>query len=71
VLAATLAIGLAAAAPAAASTGDHPAAAATASNEHLCGALADTIAFLESRPPSRLRDFLLEHARRLFARYCE
>jgi hypothetical protein len=70
VLAAALAIGLGTAAPAAASTGGG-AVTARVSTAHLCEALADTIAFLESRPPSRLRDFLLAQAERLFARHCE
>jgi hypothetical protein len=35
-----------------------------------CQALSEIIAFLEQRPPSRLRDFLLAQARRLFATYC-
>jgi hypothetical protein len=36
----------------------------------VCGALSDAIVFLEGRPPSRLRDFLLAQARRLFSKYC-
>jgi hypothetical protein len=36
----------------------------------VCGGLADVIAFLESRPSSRLRDFLLASAQRLFDQHC-
>ena len=36
----------------------------------VCGGLADAIAFLESRPSSRLRDFLLASAQRVFDRHC-
>lgn len=35
-----------------------------------CAKLAEAIAFLEGRPASPLRDFLLAQARRLEVRYC-
>jgi hypothetical protein len=70
-VAATLGVGLTAATPATASTPARPMVVATVTIGDVCHALADTIAFLESRPPSRLRDFLLARAEQLFARYCE
>jgi hypothetical protein len=66
VLAITIAMGLAMTTPTAASTN-----ADDATIDRFCSALGETIEFLEQRPPSRLRDALLEGARRLFARYCE
>lgn len=44
--------------------------AASATLQDACQALSEVIEFLEQRPPSRLRDFLLAQARRLFATYC-
>jgi hypothetical protein len=73
VLAVFVASGLAVVAPAAAAdTG--PQAAATATHitiGEVCGRLSDYIAFLEARPPSRLRDFLLTQAKNLYSRFCE
>jgi hypothetical protein len=66
VLALSLAMGLATATPAVAQAP----AAESARLDRFCSALSEAIEFLESRPPSRLRDALLEHARNLFARYC-
>ena len=69
VLSATLAIGLSIATPASAST-TQAANLTPPTIGQFCDGLADVIAFLESRPPSPLRDFLLAQARRLFERYC-
>jgi hypothetical protein len=69
-VAATLAVGLVAATPAAASTEGRPMVVATVTIGEICQALAETIEFLESRPPSRLRDFLLAQATHLYSRYC-
>jgi hypothetical protein len=45
-------------------------AATSVSLAEACSALSEAIEFLEGRPQSRLRDFLLAQARRLFATYC-
>jgi hypothetical protein len=72
VLAAFVAGGLAVATPAAASTTPQNGAVATnITIDSICGRLANYIAFLEARPASRLRDFLLEQARNLYSRYCQ
>jgi hypothetical protein len=70
VMAATLAASLTVATPAMANT-TQSAAASVPTIEQVCAGLADAIAFLETRPPSPLRDFLLAQAQRLFARYCQ
>jgi hypothetical protein len=69
-LAGLLATGLATTTPAAAATVDGSAGTQDVTIGHVCAALADYIQFLESRPPSPLRDFLLEQAQVLFARFC-
>jgi hypothetical protein len=61
VFAISLAIGLGVAQPAVASTrGGSPVAHIT--NDQVCAALTDSIAFLTHRPGGTLRDFLLAHA---------
>ena len=47
-----------------------PPAMAVTVNGDFCGSLAEAIAFLEQRPESRLRDFLLAYLRHVFAAHC-
>jgi hypothetical protein len=54
----------------AASTATPPVVIGTITIGEVCGGLSDVIAFLESRPESRLRDFLLAQARRVFEKHC-
>ncbi len=69
-LAGTLAVTLVAATPAAASTNHRPLVVATITVGDICTGLADYIQFLEGRPASRLRDFLLTQAQRLSEKLC-
>jgi hypothetical protein len=70
-LAALLAVTLGAgSASASAATVDTGQSAHSVTLEEFCDGVSDVIAFLESRPASPLRDFLLGKAQRLFARYC-
>jgi hypothetical protein len=70
VAAAVLAIGLVTAAPAAAAAPRPPVMVATITIGDVCAALAKAIAFLEERPASRLRDFLLTQAQAAFDAHC-
>jgi hypothetical protein len=67
-VAVALSVGLSSSASAAMVPRDEPV--VTTTGTDLCQGLADAIAFLEERPASRLRDFLLGAARRLFAAHC-
>jgi hypothetical protein len=72
VLSALLAGGLAVATPVTASAASQTGGAeAKITIGAICARLADYIAFLEGRPSSRLRDFLLEQARNLYSEYCK
>lgn len=59
-----------------ASASANPAAAASTSYSHssaiefACGQLGDAIKYLESRPSSAIRNFILRIARNTFTRYC-
>jgi hypothetical protein len=56
--------------PASAVAADQAVTSTTVTRDEACAKLAELIAFLEGRPASPLRDFLLAAARRLDLRYC-
>ena len=66
-LAGALSMGMATTAVAAA---PEPTAPVVIVNGDFCSSLAEAIAFLEQRPESRLRDFLLAYLRHVFAAHC-
>lgn len=69
VFASSLAMTVVVATPASAS--DASAITATVTIEEACGKLSEAITFLRDRPESRLRNFLLAQAQRLFDTYCK
>jgi hypothetical protein len=69
-LAASLAVTGTALSPATVVAADGAAVSTTLTLADACAKLAEAITFLEGRPASPLRDFLLAQARRLELRYC-
>jgi hypothetical protein len=70
VLAASLAVTGIVLIPSTALAADDAAVSTTLTRAEACAKLADVITFLEGRPASPLRDFLLAQARRLELKYC-
>ena len=69
-LAAALATTALAVTPASAVAAGEAVTSTTITRDEACAKLAELIAFLEGRPASPLRDFLLAAARRLELRFC-